>query len=145
MRRAVVIMVAAACGGSGAAITPAAAPGGATAPMVVPSGNVPGAIAGRWRVTCAENDGDIIEVVVSGDKAVGRVVEPGAAARFGFRAGEEVFRLTLDPAGAWAGEVRWRGASGAQHWDGIVLVATPAVLSAKVTNEPCYREMRRAE
>lgn len=145
MRRAATMVLVAACGGSAAVAPRPNAPSGVTAPVIVPSDRVPGAIAGRWRITCAENDGEVIEVAVSGEKAVGRVVDPGAAARFGFRAGEEVLRLTVDPAGAWAGEVRWRGVSGAQHWDGIVLVAKPAALSATVTNEPCYREMRRAE
>ncbi len=105
----------------------------------------PGAIGGRWRVTCAENAGEIIEISVDGDKAIGRVADPGVAARYGFRAGEEVFRLTADPAGEWSGEVRWRGVSGAQHWDGIHFAATATALSATLTNEPCYRNMPRAE
>jgi hypothetical protein len=144
------------CGGASppaakAAPTPAAATGGApstgSAPKTisVPADRQPSALAGRFRITCADNAGEIIEFTVNGDKAVGRVVDPGAASRFGFRAGEEVMRLTLDPAGAWSGQVSYRGVSGDQHWDGITLAATPQAASAMITNEACYRDMRRAE
>ncbi len=119
-------------------------PAPAAVRAVPPAERVPGAIAGAWRVTCAENQGEIIDITVDGGKAVGRVAEPGVAARYGFRKGEEVFRLAANPAGEWAGEVHWRGVSGAEHWDGIVLAATQTTLTATITNEPCYRDMPRA-
>src|SRR5215475_2561240 len=73
----------------------------------------PSPIAGTWRVTCTENDGELIEFTVDGNKAVGRVVEPGAAKRYGFQKGEDVFRLTVDSYGDWVGEVRFRSVAGA--------------------------------
>jgi len=118
-----------------AAGTPAAVP---TQPFV---DKPPSPIAGTWQVTCNENSGELIEFTVDGNKAVGRVVDPGAAKKYGFQKGEDVFRVTADAYGDWVGEVRWRGVSGAQHWDSIRLSATDSVLSATMTNEPCYRSM----
>jgi hypothetical protein len=94
-------------------------------------------------VTCPENAGEVVEFTVSGGKAVGRVVAPGAAARYGYQKGEEVFHVAVDPVGGYAGEVLWRGVAGGHHWDGIVLVASDTALKAIVTNEPCYRDMPR--
>jgi hypothetical protein len=139
-----------ALGCSGAAATappPSAGPAAKAAPAPVavpaPSDRQPDKLAGRWRVSCAENAGEVVEFAVSGDKAVGKVVTTGEAKRYGFKEGEEVFHLTLDPAGQWAGEVRYRSVSGAQHWDGVVLVAGPNGLTATVTNEACYRSFQR--
>jgi len=101
----------------------------------------PSPIAGTWRVTCSENDGELVEFTVDGSKASGKVVEPGAAKRYGFQKGEEIFRLTADSYGDWVGETRFRSVSGAQHWDSIRMSATDAMLSATMTNEPCYRTM----
>lgn len=120
---------------SGSAATPSAGP---MQPFV---DRPPSPIAGTWRVTCAENEGELIEFTVDGNKAVGRVADPGVAKRYGFQKGEEIFRLTADAYGDWVGETHWRGVSGAQHWDSIRLSATDAVLSATMTNEPCYRNM----
>jgi len=139
------------CGGATAGgartTTPAAsasAPSSKAAPAPSPIERAPsGNIAGRWRIGCVDNQGEIVEFTVTGDKAVGRVVDPGAAARFGFKKGEEVFRLTLDPAGNWAGTTHWRGIAGSEHWDGVVLAVTPTALTATVTNEACYRSMER--
>jgi hypothetical protein len=140
-------LVTASCAGASAASAPpsttephAAPPTTATQPFV---DHGPGPIAGSYRVTCAENDGEIIELTVSGDHAVGRVVDPGAAKRFGFQKGEEVLRLTADSHGDWVGEVRFRSVVGAQHWDGIRFIATDSTLNAIMTNEPCYKSMPR--
>ena len=143
--RTPIVLLLAGCGGAAAVSARPASPPAAPVVAAPPSERQPGALAGRWRITCAENAGEVVEFKIDGDKAVGRVVATGAAARFGFRDGEDVFHLGLDPSGAWAGEVRWRGVSGAQHWDGIVLVATAHGLSASVTNEPCYRDLQRAD
>jgi hypothetical protein len=101
----------------------------------------PSPIAGTWRVTCPENDGMLVEFTVDGNKAVGKVVDPGAAKRYGFVKGEEVFRLTADSYGDWVGKTRWRSVTGAQHWDSIRFSASADTLSATMTNEPCYRNM----
>jgi hypothetical protein len=101
----------------------------------------PSPIAGTWQVTCSERDGMLVEFTVVGNKAVGKVVDPGAAKLYGFVKGEDIFRLTADSYGDWLGEVRWRGVSGAQHWDSIRFSASADTLSATMTNEPCYRSM----
>lgn len=85
----------------------------------------------------------LVEFTVNGNKAVGKVVDPGAAKRYGFVKGEEVFRLTADSYGDWVGETRWRSVMGAQHWDSIRFSASADTLSATMTNEPCYRNMPR--
>ena len=130
---------------SGAGTTPSASATATAAPASAPAqpfvDRPPSPIGGAWRVTCAENDGEVIEFTVDGNKAVGRVVELGVAKRYGFQKGEDVFRLTADSYGDWVGETRWRGVSGAQHWDSIRMVATGETLSATMTNEPCYRNM----
>jgi hypothetical protein len=101
----------------------------------------PSPIAGTWRVTCPENDGMLVEFTVNGNEAVGKVVDPGAAKRYGFVKGEEVFRLTADSYGDWVGKTRWRSVTGAQHWDPIRFSASADTLTATMTNEPCYRNM----
>ena len=58
----------------------------------------------------------LVEFTVNGNEAVGKVVDPGAAKRYGFVKGEEVFRLTADSYGDWVGKTRWRSVTGAQHW-----------------------------
>lgn len=143
------VVLAAGCSGAsamGAGASPATV-AGVAAPAAAPPqpfvDRAPGPIAGSYRVTCAENEGEIIEFTVAGQKAVGRVAEPGTAKKYGFQKGEEVFRLTPDSYGDWVGEVRFRSVTGAQHWDGVRLVATDALLSATITNEPCYRSMPR--
>src|SRR5882672_4044960 len=77
----------------------------AAAPATPPTGpfveRAPGPIGGSYRVTCPENNGEIIEFTVDRNRAVGRVVDPGAAKRFGFQKGEEIFRLTADSYGDW--------------------------------------------
>jgi hypothetical protein len=112
-----------------------------TTPTQVFVDRPPSPIAGTWRVTCPEKDGMLIEFTVNGNKAVGKVVDPGAAKRYGFVKGEDIFRLTADSYGDWLGETRWRGVSGAQHWDSIRFSASADTLSATMTNEPCYRSM----
>ena len=141
----ILVLFALGCGGATATAPPPSAPPSAPAPVAAPapSDHQPGALAGRWRITCTENANEVIEFAVNGEKAVGKVAAAGDASRWGFKEGEEVFRLTLDPSGSWAGQVRWRGVSGAEHWDGVVLVAGPKGLTATVTNEPCYRSFQR--
>ena len=139
------VVILAACASAprpaGAGTTPSTTPTATAAPTQPFVDRPPSPIAGTWQVTCAENSGELIEFTVDGSKAVGRVVEPGAAKKYGFQKGEEVFRLTADAYGDWVGETHWRGVSGAQHWDSIRMSATDAVLSATMTNEPCYRSM----
>ena len=103
----------------------------------------PGPIAGSFRVTCSANEGEIFEFTVNGNRAVGRVADPGTAEKYGFKRNEEAFKLAADSYGDWVGQVRFRSVTGAEHWDGIRLVATVASLNATMTNEPCYRSMPR--
>jgi hypothetical protein len=103
----------------------------------------PQAIVGSWRMGCPDNDGMVVEFAVDRDKAIGKVVEPGKAAKYGYRKGEEMFHLSWDPHGDWLGEVRWRGVSGAQHWDSIRMAAAGNTLTATMTNESCYKNMAR--
>jgi len=141
-------LILAGCGSASAtSVGPPASPS-----KVVPAGPVPtqpfvdrppGPIAGSYRVACPENEGEIIEFSLSKGKAVGRVVDAGTAKKYGFQNGEEVFRLTSDSYGDWVGEVHFRSVTGAQHWDGIRMVATDKGLNATMTNEPCYRNMPR--
>jgi len=103
----------------------------------------PGPIAGSYRVTCPENEGMVIEFTVDKGRAVGRVADPGTAKKYGYARGEEMFHATADSYGDWVGEVKFRSVAGAQHWDGIRMVATDSSLNATMTNEPCYRNMPR--
>jgi hypothetical protein len=105
----------------------------------------PSTIVGTWRTSCPENEGMLVEMTLDGKKAVGRVVETGAAKKYGYVKGEEMFRLNWDPHGDWLGEVRWRGVSGAQHWDSIRMQVQGDVLRATMTNDGCYKNMTRAK
>jgi hypothetical protein len=135
----------AACAGAQAANAAPVANVGSIGPSIASADKPPGPIGGVFRVTCAENQGELIELTVRGTRAVGTVVEPGASAKYGFRKGEEVFRLNVDDGhGDWVGQVHWRGVSGAEHWDSIRFAASVNELVATMTNEPCYRNMPRA-
>jgi hypothetical protein len=103
----------------------------------------PSTLAGSWRMSCPDNEGMIVEFAVDQGKAVGKVVEPGKAAKYGYKKGEDMFHLTYDPHGDWLGEVRWRGVSGAQHWDSIRMAVQGTTLAATMTNEACYKNMAR--
>jgi hypothetical protein len=105
----------------------------------------PGPIAGRWRVTCPDSDGMILDISVkSPTSATGKVAEPGAAAKFGYKAGEVMLKLDADSYGDWVGQVEWRGLVSAPHWDGIRLRASADGLDGVMANEECYRKMPRA-
>ncbi len=135
-----------ACGSSAASVRgPGGAPSsssssGAPGPFV---DRPPSPIGGTWRVGCDDSSGMTIEIAVSGKHAVGKIVDPGAARRYGYEAGEEVFRLTVDAYGDWLGETRWRGVAGTQHWDGIRFTAGTTTLQGTMTTEPCYRSLTR--
>ncbi len=104
----------------------------------------PGSIVGSWRIGCPDDEGMIIEFTLAdARKAIGRVVEPGAAAKYGYKKGEEMFHLNAEPKGDWLGEVHWRGVSGAQHWDSIRMAVSGHTLAATMTNEACYKNMTR--
>jgi hypothetical protein len=119
--------------------TPAAA-----SPRAAATDPPPIAIAGKWSMSCESYREMVIELsLASATQASGRVVQPGAAAKYGFSAGEEILKLSAGIAGEWFGQVKWRGVSGLQHWDPIVLVGTADSLDKTLTNESCYRSMRR--
>src|SRR5258708_4276634 len=74
-----------------------------------PWGRPPGNIAGRWRMTCEMRGPMAVEVTRQGDrKAIGRLVELGGGARFGYKLDEEVLRVEANDFGAWVGQQLWR-------------------------------------
>lgn len=104
----------------------------------------PGPIAGRWKVTCSESAGMIVDVSVKKEKlASGRVSEVGAAKKYGYSEGEEILRLEADDFGDWVGQLKWRSVSGVERWDPIRMVATPDKLNATMTTDACYKNMPR--
>jgi hypothetical protein len=103
----------------------------------------PGPIAGRWKVSCQDSEGMVIEVSQRDGNALGVVVALGNAGKFGYKQGEEVFRLKPDDFGDWVGQLKWRGRSGTERWDPIRLVATPTTLNATMTTDACYKSMSR--
>jgi hypothetical protein len=146
MRIWMAILTASCAGASASVARPATElrdPGPAPPPIRAFVDRAPGPIAGRYRVACPENEGEILTFTVDGNRAVGRVAEPGASRQLGFKKGEDVFRLAADAYGDWVGEVHYRSVTGAQHWDAIRLVATDTSLNGTMTNEPCYRSMPR--
>jgi hypothetical protein len=101
-------------------------------------------IAGRWKTTCPNSAGMVVEFTMSGDrKATGRIAELGAAGKYGYKAGDEIFRLSADDFGEWVGQLRWRSVAGAERWDPIRLVATADRLNATQTADDCYKNMPR--
>jgi hypothetical protein len=145
MRLACLPILLAGCAGTHpTSAVPATTAAGSSSPAHMFVDKPPSPISGVWRVLCPENQGELVEFTVRGTRAVGTVVEPGASSKYGFRKGEEIFRLNVDDGhGDWLGEVHWRGVGGAQHWDSIRLSATASELDATMTNEPCYRHMPR--
>ena len=106
----------------------------------------PPPINGQYRFSCPENEGMIVEMATAdGKKAVGRIVAVGAAAKYGYKVGEEMFHLNYDPHGDWLGEVHFRSVSGAQHWDSIRMVVQANALVATMTNDGCYKNMARVK
>jgi hypothetical protein len=104
----------------------------------------PGPIAGVWAPSCDNSQGMRIEFTVAGNKATGRVVALGAASKYGYTVGEEIFRLTVDDFGEWVGQLHWRNVRGDEHWDPIRFVATSELLNATMTTDGCYRDMHHA-
>src|SRR5262249_56907468 len=104
----------------------------------------PGPIGGRWKVSCPDSAGMIVEFSLkSPTVAMGRVAEVGSAAKFGYTQGEEIFRLEADDFGDWVGQLRWRSVAGANRWEPIRFVASPDTLNATITMDPCYKDMPR--
>ncbi len=104
----------------------------------------PGPIAGRWKATCPASGNFVIEFRLNGAKqATGYVAELGAAGKYGYTVGEEIFRLTADDFGDWVGQLKWRSVYGADRWDPIRLVATQDELNATMTTDDCYKNMPR--
>ncbi|HEY3353185.1 MAG TPA: hypothetical protein VGQ83_08065 [Polyangia bacterium] len=104
----------------------------------------PGPIAGRWKATCPNSSGLVIEFSLNGEKkAVGRIAELGAAGKYGYKAGEEIFRVSADDFGDWVGQLKWRSVAGAERWDSIRFVATQEKLNATMTTDDCYKNMPR--
>jgi len=106
----------------------------------------PGPIAGKWKVTCAASSGMVVEFRLVGDnRASGTIAELGAAGKYGYRQGEEIFRLSADDFGEWVGQLKWRSVAGAERWDPVRFVATPDRLNATMTTDDCYRNMPRVK
>lgn len=104
----------------------------------------PGPIAGRWRASCPDSKNMVIEVELQGEKkAAGHIVELGAAGKYGYTQGEEIFRLSADDYGDWVGQLHWRSVSGAERWEPIRLVAAADLLDATITTDDCYKKMQR--
>jgi hypothetical protein len=114
-------------------------------PAKLPWMKAPGPIAGTWKASCPASEGLQIQFTLEDDtKAVGRIVELGAASKYGYKQGEEIFRLTADDYGDWVGQLKWRSVAGAERWEPIRLVATPERLDATMTIDDCYRNMQKA-
>lgn len=106
----------------------------------------PGPIAGKWQTTCANRGAMVVEIVVEGEtKAVGRIVQIGNGAHYGYSLGEEVLKLEANLFGVWVGQLQWRGYSGDTRWDPIQLVATDGFLDATITTDDCYKKMPRVK
>jgi hypothetical protein len=104
----------------------------------------PGPIGGRWKVTCADMDGLILDFKVDGPNAVGSVASLGKGGIRNYRAGEQIIHVQVDEFGQWYGKLVWRSVSGASHEDSIRLVATQDTLDAVMTTDDCYKSMPRA-
>jgi hypothetical protein len=106
----------------------------------------PGPIAGRWKATCPASGNFQIEFRLTGDKkASGTVAELGNAGKYGYKAGEEIFRVAADDFGDWVGQLKWRSVAGAERWDPVRLVATTDKLNATMTTDDCYKNMPRVK
>jgi hypothetical protein len=122
------------------------ASGTAMAEKKYPWAKEPGPIAGKWKTTCPNSAGMVIEFTMAGDKkAVGRIAEVGAASKYGYKHGEEIFRVSADDFGEWVGQLKWRSVAGAERWDPIRLVASPDRLNAAMTTDDCYKNMPRVK
>ena len=106
----------------------------------------PGPIAGVWRVTCADSAGMTVHVVVDSKRASGVIKHVGAARRFGYRSGEQIFKnLKPNYEGRWSGHHKWRDVSGTVRWDPIFFEASAMRLDALMTTDNCFRRMPRVK
>jgi hypothetical protein len=104
----------------------------------------PGPIAGKWKATCPASGNLQIEFRLVGDKkASGSIADLGGAGKYGYKPGEEIFRLSADDFGEWVGQLKWRSVAGAERWDPVRFVATPEKLNATMTTDDCYKNMPR--
>jgi len=104
----------------------------------------PGPIAGKWKATCPASGNLVIEFRLVGDKkASGTIAELGGAGKYGYKAGEEIFRVGADDFGEWVGQLKWRSVAGAERWDSVRLIAAPDKLNATMTTDDCYKNMSR--
>jgi|SRR5579862_9412341 len=112
----------------------------------LPWQKAPGPIAGKWAVTCDGEKGMVLEFVLQGDKkASGRIATLGDAGKYGYKEGEEIFKLDADDYGDWVGQLKWRSVSGIERWDPIRLVAGADSLNATMTTDACYKNLARAK
>ena len=101
-------------------------------------------IAGKWKATCAASGNLIIEFDFTGlKKSVGWIAELGAAGKYGYKQGEEIFRLEQNNYGDSIGKLKWRSVAGAERWESIRMVATDDKLNATMTTDDCYKNMPR--
>jgi hypothetical protein len=118
---------------------------GSVASAKYPWAKSAGAIQGKWRATCKESAGLVIEFSMQGpDKAVGHIATLGKAGKYGYKTGEEIFRVTATDLGKWAGKLKWRSVSGTERWDPITFVVMAGQLDAVQTTDTCYKGMPRA-
>ncbi|MCA9667465.1 MAG: hypothetical protein KC503_17820 [Myxococcales bacterium] len=87
-----------------------------------------------------------VQVTVNGKLANGVIKNVGAARRFGYRSGEQIFK-NLKPSyeGRWSGHHKWRDVSGKVRWDPIFFEASATRLHALMTTDNCFHNMPRAK
>jgi hypothetical protein len=100
-----------------------------------------GPIQGQWQTTCKESGGMVVEFVMSGDKAVGRIAKLGSAGKYGYTQGEEILKVSATDLGKWVGQLHWRSISHTERWDPITFMVKGSVLDATQTTDQCYRNM----
>ena len=106
----------------------------------------PGPIEGRWKVSCDELSGMVLEFQKAKPGEVsGAVLTTGKAARRGYQKGEEIFKLTANDFGAWVGKHKWRAVTGVVRWDPVYFIATTETLDATMTTEHCWKKMGRSQ
>jgi hypothetical protein len=103
----------------------------------------PGPIAGKWKVSCKDMAGLIVEFSVHDNKASGKINTLGAGGARNYKDGEEILTLTADDLGEWSGKLVWRAVTGAHHVDAIRFRATDQQLDAYMTTDDCYKNMAR--
>lgn len=104
----------------------------------------PGPIGGKWRPSCPRMEGTVIEIVVDGEHATGRIARVGRSESYGYTQGEEIFKLEGHYLGKWVGEVKKRTVLGDSRWEPIQFEVENDLLDAVVTNDECWRQMAKA-